>query len=428
MKPPGMLPVAFDPMYEANQPRYIAQINGANYLCTNYEVEFNGHGATDKATIVLPLAGNPDWTQALDVSVESPAPIYVKIYAGFPPVGTAQNTTTGLNVRFWGVLDIYTLELDPQTDSVSFECRSLAAPLISTKITTPLVNQSMTTEQFVQQQATRFGLGLKINTVGNAGTMLDVLASEFVTGVKNLVIWDLMLQCAQYDDVDIWVDRFGVLHYEAPSLISRASIPLKWGRDILHLSGSHATQFSKNIRVEVRSYTKRTRVATISRVSTLGNDGGIQIQQSTRTITSNPIFGTADTVTTSVAPNGTQTTVVSSKEGGPASSTTGVIGESGLERYVFYVKNKTAKQCNDLAQKIWRQISMHEVALSLKIAMTMALLAVMDITAELIVSNTPFKKLNDIYWPRRITEHGDEESGMTWDIEAVNHTLPQGAV
>jgi hypothetical protein len=32
------------------------------------------------------------------------------------------------------------------------------------------------------------------------------------------------------------------------------------------------------------------------------------------------------------------------------------------------------------------------------------------------------------YWPRQIVETFDPKSGWHWEIDAVNHPLPQGAV
>jgi hypothetical protein len=428
--PPPLVPVGFDPKFEANAPRYLVQVNGLTYLCDSYEIEYNGHGATDKVTAVLPIKGNPDWTQALDGFGASP--IYIKVFAGFPSTGAPIGSPASLKQRFWGIIDSYVLKPGPDDDTVTFACRSLAAPLISRKVTTPFTtSEAQTTVDFIQQMAAQFGLGVKINIIGTGGKMVDVLASEFQTGVTNWVIWNLMIQCAQYDDADIWVDQAGILHYEAPSLIDRTTIPLKWGRDIAELSGSHATQFSKNIRVEVRSYTKRTKFTTVTRVESLGPQGGIKVMQTSKTVTSSPVFGTLLNVTKTIAANGNVIVSESTGNGGGAQSSgggTAPISETGQERYVFYVKNKTSQQCDDQAQQIWRQISMHEFGISLVVPVTEELLEVMDITAEIDLQNTPFAKLNDLFWPRRITEIANTTAGWYWDIDAVNHQLPQGAV
>jgi hypothetical protein len=52
----------------------------------------------------------------------------------------------------------------------------------------------------------------------------------------------------------------------------------------------------------------------------------------------------------------------------------------------------------------------------------------MDVSALLNVTGSRFSKLNTSYWPRKLVESLDTSAGWVWELEMVNHTLPQGAV
>jgi len=406
---------------ESTSPRAMIYIDNKPYTPISYNLEFNGHGATDTGTAILPIHGNPDWSLQIarnDELKNANQPVYFEVRAGFDG--------QPLQRRFYGVVDSW--EAHFEEDLVTFTCRSLAAPLIDTKITTPFATAT-TTAQFLESQATRFGLGLVVNIAGSPGQMKDVLASEFIAGARNWIVWDLMLQCAQFDDVDLWVDKNGVIHYEDPSLIMRKTIPLAYGTDeIVRLSGSHAAQFSRNIEVNVRSYTKKTRLSHSTRVSTAPGGGIIQ-QSSSRTVGSSPVFGTNETLTTTTSPNGTVTTTISTTTGGPASSgVTRFASESGKQVYTIPVSGKTPQQCDVMAQQAWRQISMHENAVEFDVPVTSRLLPYVDITNLIRLNSMPYSSLNGDYWPRKITETFDSTRGWIWNFTALNHTLSKGAV
>lgn len=428
-KAAALAPFAKKPVFETLHPRLLVKIDGQPYTPLSYSFTSNAHGATDTATVEIPIEGNPDWTiviQRDDSLGNADEPVTIEIYAD-------ANNTGQFVRRFVGVVGSYDVEED---DGItSFSCLSLAAPLTSTKITTPFGSPTgsgdgVTTVSFIEQQAARFGLTPKITLGPNQqpGTMRSVLASQFVTGVRNWVIWDLMLQCAKYDDVDVWVDREGVLHYEAADQIERALLQYSWGQNIKRLRCTHSPQFSKNVQVEVRSYVKKTRTSAITRVTSL-KGGGISIKSSSRTVTRNPSFGTATVTETSISSNGSSSTTVSSSSGGASNSgLTSFQKESGKEKYVFYVANKTPQQCNDLAQKDWRQISMHEYSISMTVPVTLAALPIMDVSANLQLYGTRMALFSTKYWPRQITEACDPTSGWMWDIDALSHELAQGAV
>ncbi len=336
-------------------------------------------------------------------------------------------------------MDTYSSELE--NNITMFTCRSLAFPLTSTKIVTPFPREeSVTTIAWIAQQAKRFGLKMAPPKLANPPVlMIDVLGSEFITGVRGWFIWDLMLQCAQIDDVDLWVDRTGTLHYEAASLVGnpdgqRAKVYYQWGMNCKGLTSTHSPQFSKNVRVQVHSWTPRTRTASVTRVQT-NPDGGITTNSYTRTVTSTPIFGTTSSITTSISSNGTVTTSEGTTGGGGASGGTGIENESGVEKYIYFVRNKTLAQCEAMAQQIWRQISMHEYTIKVIAPATPADLKNMDVDAKIILTGHPMSQFNlDTngaqrgYWPREITEYFDPKAGFFWEIDAVSHELPQGAV
>ncbi|MDE2102103.1 MAG: hypothetical protein KGL39_32960 [Patescibacteria group bacterium] len=427
-----ILPVNYKPVFDTLQPRAMVIIDGHGYPLDSFRCSYNAHGATDEATVVLPISGDaspelpayPDWTTSIARSDElgnGNVPVFIKIYAGFGTPNT---------LRFSGTVDMYSVQFDG--NKTTFTARSLAGPLTSTKITTPFANQeTMTTQAFIQKACATFGLSTKFTpNPSGYGTMLDVLGSEYVTGVRSWYIWDLMLQCAQYDDVDIWVDRSGVLHYEAASLIKRANLEYVWGSNILRLTGTHSPQFSRNVSVQVHSWTKQTRITSVARIQT-DVDGGVTVTQYTRAVTSTPIFGTTEVVRTSISGDGTVTVGTTTSSGGSANAGTGfasAASDTGKQRYIFFVKNKTLAQCVQIANNIWRQISQHEFAIKLSAPVTKSSLAVMDVTASIVLYETPMSGFNVGYWPRQIVESFDTSSGWMWDIDAVNHELAQGAV
>ena len=437
-------PVNFNPQFRSQIPRFIVKIDGKSYLGTRFSYTQNAHGATDTARITLPIDGSanyagiaanslyPDWTESIkrsDKLSNANAPVVCEIWSGAPPDPSVfgPQTLTGLILRFRGIVDQYSSVLEE--NETTFDCRSLAFPLTSTKITVPFPKEDTTTTvAFIQQQAARFGLTLAPPNLGQApALMIDVFGGEFITGVRGWYIWDIFIQCAQHDDVDIWVDRTGAIHYEAASLVKRKSIAYRWGENIKGLASTHSPQFSKNVQVQVHSWTVRTRTASATRVQT-NAAGGYDVSSYTRQVTSTPISGTTDSVVTSISSNGTVTTTDGSSSGGSVSDGTGTESETGREKYTFFVKNKTLPQCEAMAQQIWRQISMHEYAIKLRVPVTTANLPLMDVTAQPVIYGHPMALFNGKYWPREIVESLDPKTGWYWEIDAVNHALPQSAV
>lgn len=441
-----LLPVVFKPVYVTQNPRCLVRIDGRGYRCESFRYTQNAHGATDEATFVVPIDGAanfqginayggsslyPDWTISIqrdDDIGNANAPVFVELWSGNPtdPSTFGPGNLSGLSLRFRGVVDQYSVQTSE--NKTTFTCRSLAFPLTTTKITVPFPREdTMTTVAFIQAQAAKYGLQVKTNLGAAPMLMIDVLGGEFISGVHGYYIWDLFLKCAQADDVDVWVDRSGVIHYEAASLVQRQLLQYIWGENCKGVDATHSPQFSKNVQVQVHSWTKRTRTSSTTRVRTK-KGGGISTSSYTRQVTSSPVFGTTSSLTTSISSNGTVTTSYGETSGGGASGSSGVLSESGREKYIFFLKNKTLAQCEAMAQQIWRQISMHEYAIKLTAPVTTASLAVMDVTVKLILFGHPMARFNDEYWPREIVESLDPKTGWNFEIDAVNNELPQGAV
>ena len=430
--PPATSAAPWNPYFESNNPRAVVAIDGNRYLPEAYEITYNAHGATDEASITLPISGNPDFSVEFYRPPGSPnVPAYVQIWAGFPasPVPLSLDTSN-LASRFYGIVDLYNPVF--HDDKVTFKCRSFAAPLVDNKLTSAPV--TMNSQQFAQVCANYVGLTLdyQLNAGATPITLQEALGQEFIGGASfntatyNKKYWDMLIQLAQFDDADVWVDQT-TLHYVAPGLIKRAVIPLAWGKNIHAIDATHSIQFSKNIQVEVRTYQKRTRQSTTVRVTT-DDSGGVTVTNSSKSVSTSPVFGTPDLVSTITTPTGTSTTSSVTSGGSYSSGFTQPGSESGKERYIFYIPNITPARANQLAQAKWRQISMHEYSINLELPVTQVTLPNMAVTALLKITGLPYQFTNDQYWPRRITETMDVQGGWRWQIDAVNHTLPMGAV
>jgi hypothetical protein len=458
----ALQPVTYTQKYEAKPVRAVVQLEQGKYLLTRYDIEFNAHGATDEAEVTMPISSNPDFSVMFQRNEQNAdLPVYVVIYAGFPGNPSPGSTdVSGLSQRFFGIVDIYSARFAENT--VTFRCKSLAAPLVAFPVTGLAMAQ--TSAQLIQEQAGLLGLRTNIQLANPPVTVQQVFASEFIGGqnfaasIANVKAWDLFIKCAMFDDADVWVTN-DVLNYCSPGLIDRNTISLVYGTDLVSLDVDHSIQYAKNIRVEVHSYQKRIRQATTHRIET-NPFGGIIETPSVKTVTSSPVFGTAEQVSTSTSPTGIVSTTTSTLSGGARTATTSPGSESAKEIYVYYIPNLTPQMCQQVARAIWRQISMLEYRVTAVIPMTVDLLKNFDITMLLNITGSPYKNANSVfvgtntamattqngstatsntvqgpntdtrYWPRRITETFDPKDKNGWSIraETVSHTLPAGAV
>jgi hypothetical protein len=468
---PSLVPFVRNPEFAfSGHARSVVQINGASYLPIRWNLTTNGHGATDSGTLTLKIWGNspdrdnPDFSVLLSQTPDATVPqadqgtanngadqpVYCQIFAGLFDDGNVPApeslSTSGMVTRFIGILDNYSAKF--KGNEVTFALRSIAAPLVDNKITQ--ATGAQTGVDFARAQATALGLGF-VSILPNGYQPIrlqEVFAREFIGGanfdaeIHNKRIWDLIIQCALFDDCDVFVDPVtATLYYANPSLLDRIDVDLAWGDKnsgflLADAEGTHSLQFSKNIQVEVRTYQKRIKQSTTVRVSTDPNGGGVTITQRSATVTSSPNFGTNQSVSQSISPTGGSTTIVSGSGGGYSSGFTAPGKESGKQRYVIYVPNLTPQQANNLAQALWRDYTMHEYGLKIKLPVRPELLNSFSVTSLVHIAGLPYAEFNSDasggsqngYWPRRIEESFDRSGGWWWDADLLNHALANGAV
>jgi hypothetical protein len=427
---------------QANLPRAVAVINGIRVPVTSYEISAGVHGAADTGTLTLGLAGNPDWAQSLDAALQDGS-VIAEIYAGFPTTSQAPLDITGFSQRWLGL--VQTFDPDFGGDEVEFKLISLGALLTVERRTTNSINQ--TTADFVTGVATQMSLvpNIQLSDGQTPATMAQVFQQQQMVGVRNLKLSDLLVKCAEVDDVDVWVSG-NVLNYVASSKIGRQVCQLKYGQDILikDCKGHHAPQFSKTIQVDVLVYQRKTRVSATTRVST-NPDGTATVTSSYRTTTTDPVYGTAGATTTTSTYNpqtgATTTSVNSSQSSGGAKSSgyTNFSGESAIERYKYRFNGLTQEEANQRAITIWNRLSRNEYGLDFTVAVTPSLLPYMNVTTLFQISQLPWPSFNNnparpYYFPRRFTERfavaneGGESEGWTVSFVAVSHRPPEGSV
>jgi hypothetical protein len=461
-------PVKFVQKNTTAQPYSVVVLNSEAYVPLSWDINNNAHGATGSATVTLSIGDNPDFSQELFrgdqaptgqiVQVNAPipgtpftvadlnltgsgngltitdnSPVYIQIYGGFPSSLSSPTDTTQLVLLWYGIVDQYSAAFTE--DRVTFACRSFAAPLVDQRVVG--TSMSQTSVAFLQAQAEAIGMTfVPILPPGYQPiTIQQVLGQEFVGGANfasalyGKRIWDLGLQCALFDNADMWVDK-STLYYAVPSLVQRQTIDLQYGRDIEFeggLLGTHSPQFSKNVQVDLHTYQPRTRMSYGMRVNSAA-DGGYGMTPSAALVSSQPIFGTPNTVTTYHSPDGTVTVTSSESSGGSFSSAPTAGSESGKERYIYFVRNQSPSALNNLAQSLWRQISQHEYSIQLSLAVTPALLQQMNITSKLKLTDVPYAAFNAVYFPRTMGISMSPEEGFRVKFQAVSHLLPQGAV
>lgn len=418
---------------EASSPRIVAELNGTPYAVERFSLNLNAHGATSSADFTLPIDGNPDFSAQFADSDTNP--VKVKILGGWPsgPAPTSPTDTSGLQQIYLGLLSQYDPDFAPRT--VAMTCRSLASPMVDEKIQT--IQTGMTTTDFIENVCAQFGLTPVFKLINAPLTVQEVLGAMYVGGanfaatVHGMRIWDLILQCAQFDNVDVWEDQ-GYLYYAAPSLISRPTIDLMYGRDIAKdgLSGSHALMFSKDAQVEVRTYQPRISQSFAVRWVTNG-DGSVSVTKVTSTTTGSPVWGTPNIVTQRISSNGTTTTSSTTSRttsgGGFSSGFTSQGTEATKQRYLYVLKNASPAAANAYATAKWRQISQREYTVQMKFPLTQAK-GIIPLTALLRLHNVPYVNFNSDYYPSKITLSGGKDEAFMYSIDAINHVLAQGAV
>lgn len=434
------------PFQEANDPRALIYFPDYGIVIPDsYNLTLAIHGASDTATVVVPNKGAPDWTQVLrrDTSLgNANDPVYIQIYAGFKK-GTQDPTLSNLKLRFWGVVDQFEIDWGPPNDWTTFTCRSLAAPLIDTKVVVPFT-QNFTTVEFVAYAAKTAGMPAPVtHLIAPPATMQQVLAQELLAGVHSFSLWEMLVRAALTDDCDVWVTPTGVIHYEARTRTTRLKTPMLLGRDInVPVQFTHSPQFSKNVQVDIKIYNPQTKTATISRALLSPDGSSMNLISGTRTVTSEKIFGTLTTVTHSISqpyasmggtniPSMATTTVSTAAPGGGtfnASAGEGkVAGDSGKEKYVLWLKGGiTQQQALAQARQMFLEISQHEYSARFRVPITEKLIETFDINNNIQLQGVPYRFFNGEYWPRELTEIYSVTGGFDWDVHAINHAPPQG--
>ncbi len=449
-----LVPLAYEPFFEHHTLSFVVVINGTRYNGIEARWTSNGHGATDTATIVMPLSSATDLTIDLfrgdfigvgstKVVATDNSPVYAEIYAGFvqnPKLGSKE--ISQIKRQFVGEVDLYSGRFE--ADTVTFDCRSLGAPLVDDQLVGVSGNQ--TVRQFLAQQATKYGLPapvVKLAPGSTEATINEILAYDQVAGanfaaaLNGVHPMDLAIRGAQVDDADVWLDiTDGTIHYESPSTFasSRSIIDLKYGRDWINLGASHAPQFSKTVRVQVHTHQPRTLQSTTVRVE---NDefGDLIVTPSTKSTTTESIVGTNQTIRTSTttAPDGTQknsTTYGSSTVTGGNYTATGAQGarESAKQTYPLFVGNVSPARATAMAKAYWRQISQHEFAITGDVPITSNLLAHLSMTSLIRLHGCPWSLVNNTYYPRLLEYSITVAEGFRVKISAISHRLAAGAV
>lgn len=417
--------MTFNPVRELEVPRALASLNGQPFSVQDYTITWNAHGVLDTCEFTVPSQGNPDFTTWLFQNETDTSPIPIIIYVGFPsqpgPVTISQ-----LTQRFVGQLDQYTI--DHKAGTVKIQGRSMGAILGDRQLTTPISYQ--TSLQLLEAVTTANGLALNFKIYGSPIQMAEVFSREFVAGVKNFREWDLILQCSQYDDADVFVDG-NTLYYVNPNLVQRNNVNLDIGQDLENLTVTHASQLNRKIRVEVRTYSPTKRQSAITRVQTRAN-GDVVVNQVSRTSTSQPIWGTTGVVTTYYSYNSTtgsytKASGTSFKSGGNFQSSPTELANSGLERYIIYKPGLSPQACANLAFATWRRLSMHQFSATIELPMRSDLFSTVNRFALFNLAGSPYSRCNGKFWPRRITESSNLSSGAKWQIESANSSPPLGS-
>jgi hypothetical protein len=435
----NLLPVTFSQKHSIAQARACVKINGALYPIKSFQINKNAHGATNTASFVVSYAGNPDWTNQLFRGTfgaqSNNSPVYIELWAGFPQNPGAAPSSAGLSQRFFGVLDEY----DPDDlTSTEFHCRSIASPLTTDRITTSV--QNMTTVQFIKKICAAYNIPVVVDPeLTNPFTLEQIYSGDYLVGLHNLVKWDVLLRSSWFDDVDVWEDG-GVLYYVHPwnvaTVVPNLSkiLNLKYGQDVKGFKGNHAPQYSRNIRVTTFSYSPKVRVSVGHIVQSVL--GGVSVSDVIKTSTATPNFGVNGGTTTTYQNDGTTSVSHWSSFGGSAQGSNAPISESSLEEYRIPLPyGLSATECQQIALRIWRQISQHEYSGDFELAVTPDNLPYLNIESRFILAGYGMSFFNTEYWPRTLDEsfemaeeNSDTAEGWTVKSHAINHQLPLGQV
>lgn len=442
----------------ATQPRtlvviQLVNVNGTKFtpiangryevVPTDVHFERNAHGSVDTATIVLPLKSVDPTRPVVDLSAQIKPGIQARasVYAGYP--ANPQPGSYGidqLSLRFVGMVNQLDVDVDVHHATMTLTCRSLGSILVDTKMTTNLLHG--TTEDFVKKWcAGQHGMNVvyQLPTGAKPTTMSEVFKRYQVVGLKNMKQWDILMLCAQADNVNVWVDdtssnylgddneasnsSWGTLYYVSQDTLKRATFTVDAQADLLTFKGTHSPQFNKNIEVRVHNWSPKTRTSTTRRTVT-NFDGSTSTTTHTRTVVSVEGFGTP-TITSQILSNGSSATVNSTITGGSHTATSSLSSGGGTkEVYNYWYTGQTQDFLDKEVVRLWREISQHEYSIEITMPMTPDLLSVFDLTTLIKIQNSLVPSWNSTYHLRRYTETFNMTAGWTVQFTGVNHQLP----
>jgi hypothetical protein len=448
----------------STSPRCVAVIYGIRTIPISATVVMNAHGVADTATVVLPIAGNPDWSALLKNPTTADGSVVVEIYAGFPQNPPPSFADTAQLTRIFLGTIVPSYEMNATADTMTVQAASFATLLQVTKYTTLL--SGWNTTQLVASLASNAGMtsNIKLRSGQTPLSLAAVFGRDMVVGVKNIRAQDLIEACAEADDVDYWVDRNGVVDYVAPELENRKSFAFTYGSypGVIDITGTHAPQYSKNIEVEVRVWNRHTRTSWTSRATTQP-DGSMGLTYTSRTVSSMPVWGTPGSTSTSSSINpetGVQstTTTGSTSSGGLfVTGQTTLSRNSTKERIILDLWNVTQAEANRRAVNEWTRRSRLEYGVTITAPVTPDLFSVLTIDTCFQLFGCPWHAFNStssgkitpaqaatmggvaaqdspFYFQRRTQLHIEQGQGQdadgggfTMTSECLNHALAGGS-
>ena len=421
-------------------PHAVVVLGGFRFLVSSVEVSLNAHGALDTGSVTMPIHGNPDFSSLFQSAVNDGA-VTALVYMGHVTTLVPGSTDVSqLSLVFQGLLD--TMKPSFRKDEVTFALRSNGALLYLTK----QVNTSLGeyTTDFVKKAAAATGLtpNIMLPTGSPQYKLSDVYGGDFMVGLHNVRLFDTIIKCAPFDDVDVWVSG-KTLNYASPDLIPRTNIQLRYGHDLKEFDGDHSEQYNRNIKVRFITYTRSISQSHTTHAE-YDADGNITYTDSTRQTTTQALFGTngslRETSSVNSAGNVTDTTTQTSRTGGLFNTgAVSIPSDSSAEIYDFFVGNMQPNLANDYAQKLAKQISRNEYAATFTIIPTAAIFRTLNITSRFQTFSIPYSAWNTspkfpYFYPRRISikfsrgQGTSSSEGLTVEVEAVNHRIAQSGV
>ena len=196
---------------QARQPRGIITVNGIPIPFEKIEVNTNTYYVADTFSAEIPANYLPVGLEAVILSQQST--ILVDIFAGFPSVGGLIDviTSAGLPELFYGQVD--TFDYEPSEGIIRFKGRDLSSRFIDNKTTEKFTNQ--TSSQIATTLANRRGLTPHVTaTSTKAGKYYEI---DHARLTKEMSEWDLLTYLAREEDFVVFVKGQTLYFIPAPN-------------------------------------------------------------------------------------------------------------------------------------------------------------------------------------------------------------------